>query len=135
MKPGDAFLHNSPYHGNTHPADFTILIPVFDDNDRHRFSVLAKSHQADCGNAQPTTYVADAKPIFVANCTPCHVAGGGNPNKWDQYDQAKANINGILDRIQRDPGATGFMPNGGSKLSAEKIAILKKWLDDGLLEN
>ena len=64
LKPGDAFLHNSPYHGNTHPADFTILIPVFDDNDRHRFSVLAKSHQADCGNAQPTTYVADARDVY-----------------------------------------------------------------------
>ncbi len=25
IKPGDAFLHNSPYHGNTHAADHTIL--------------------------------------------------------------------------------------------------------------
>lgn len=82
-----------------------------------------------------TTYVADAKPIFVANCTPCHMSGGGNPNKWDNYAQAKAKINVILDRIQREPGSTGFMPNGGTKLSADKIAILKKWLDDGLLEN
>ena len=30
VKPGDAFLHNSPYHGNTHAADHTILVPVFD---------------------------------------------------------------------------------------------------------
>jgi hypothetical protein len=86
-------------------------------------------------SALKTTYVADAKPIFVANCAPCHVGTGGNVNKWDQYDQAKAKINGILDRIQREPGSTGFMPNGGTKLSADKIAILKKWLDDGLMEN
>ena len=26
---GDAFLHNDPYLGNTHPADHTILVPVF----------------------------------------------------------------------------------------------------------
>ena len=28
---GDAFLHNSPYHGNSHPADHSILVPVIDD--------------------------------------------------------------------------------------------------------
>lgn len=86
-------------------------------------------------NPLKTTYNADVKSIFVTSCTPCHVAGGSNSNKFDQYAQAKAKINGILDRVQRDPGATGFMPKGGTKLSAEKIAVLKKWLDDGLLEN
>ena len=86
-------------------------------------------------NALKTTYNADVKSIFVASCTPCHLTGGANPNKWDQYAQAKAKINSILDRVQREQGATGFMPRGGSKLSAEKIAILKKWVDDGLLEN
>ncbi len=30
LAPGDAFLHNSPYHGNSHPADLSILMPVFD---------------------------------------------------------------------------------------------------------
>ena len=64
LRRGDAFLHNSPYHGNTHPADFTILVPVFDEESHHRFTVLAKSHQADCGNAQPTTYVADARDVY-----------------------------------------------------------------------
>src|ERR1700720_3399656 len=33
VRRGDAFLHNSPYHGNSHAADHTILVPVFDDND------------------------------------------------------------------------------------------------------
>jgi len=33
---GDAFLHNSPYHGNTHAADHTLLVPVLDDTDAHR---------------------------------------------------------------------------------------------------
>lgn len=64
MRRGDAFLHNSPYHGNTHPADFTILVPVFDEENRHRFTVIAKSHQADCGNSKPTTYAADARDVY-----------------------------------------------------------------------
>ena len=64
LKKGDAFIHNSPYHGCSHPADQTILVPVFDEAGRHRFTVLAKAHQADIGNSQPTTYMADAKDVY-----------------------------------------------------------------------
>ncbi|MFC3229478.1 hydantoinase B/oxoprolinase family protein [Marinibaculum pumilum] len=64
LKRGDAFLHNSPYHGCSHPADHTLLVPVMDDAGRHRFTVLAKAHQADCGNSQPTTYLGSAKDIY-----------------------------------------------------------------------
>ena len=49
LAPGDAFLHNDPLAGNTHPADHTLLVPVFIDG-RHLFTVSAKAHQADCGN-------------------------------------------------------------------------------------
>ena len=55
LKRGDAFLHNSPYHDCSHPADHTILVPVVDDDGIHRFTVLAKAHQADIGNSIPTT--------------------------------------------------------------------------------
>ena len=60
---GDAFLHNDPYHGNTHHADHTILAPVFSGGE-HVFTAVAKAHQADCGNGQPTTYAAYAKDIY-----------------------------------------------------------------------
>ena len=46
LKRGDAFLHNSPYHGNSHAADHTILVPVIDDGGVHRYTVLTKAHQA-----------------------------------------------------------------------------------------
>ena len=65
LRRGDAFLHNSPYHGCTHPADHSILIPVIDDQGVHRFTVLAKAHQADCGNALPTTYMGAAKDVYA----------------------------------------------------------------------
>ncbi|MBW2369633.1 MAG: hydantoinase B/oxoprolinase family protein, partial [Deltaproteobacteria bacterium] len=39
IKKGDAFLHNSPYHGCSHPADHTILVPVMDEQGIHRFTV------------------------------------------------------------------------------------------------
>ena len=65
LKCGDAYLHNSPYHGCTHPADHSILIPIIDDAGVHRFTVLAKGHQADCGNALPTTYMGAAKDVYA----------------------------------------------------------------------
>lgn len=60
---GDAFLHNDPYMGNTHPADHTILVPVFFAGE-HMFTVCAKSHQADTGNATPTTYTPYARDVY-----------------------------------------------------------------------
>lgn len=64
LRRGDAFLHNSPYHGCSHPADHTILVPVIDDDGIHRATVIAKAHQADIGNATPTTYVGDARDVY-----------------------------------------------------------------------
>ena len=64
LRRGDAYLHNNPYNGNSHPADHSMFVPVIDDEGRHRFSVLAKAHQADCGNSQPTTYMAAAADVY-----------------------------------------------------------------------
>lgn len=64
LKKGDAFLHNSPYHGCSHPADHTLIVPVIDDDGTHHFTVLAKAHQADCGNSQPTTYMGNARDVY-----------------------------------------------------------------------
>jgi N-methylhydantoinase B len=63
-QPGDAYLHNSPYHGNTHAADHAILVPVFDGDGAHRYTVLAKAHHADVGNSVPTTYHASARDVY-----------------------------------------------------------------------
>ena len=64
IRPGDAFLHNSPYHGNSHSADHVILVPVFDDKDVHRYTMVCKAHQADTGNSIPTTYHAEARDVY-----------------------------------------------------------------------
>jgi N-methylhydantoinase B len=64
LKRGDAFLHNSPYHGCSHPADHTILLPVIDNNGVHHFTVWVKAHQADIGNSQPTTYMGHARDVY-----------------------------------------------------------------------
>lgn len=63
MSDGDAFLHNDPYLGNSHAADHTILVPVFFEGE-HMFTALAKAHQADIGNSEPTTYMPFAKDVY-----------------------------------------------------------------------
>ena len=64
LKRGDVFLHNSPYHGDSHPADHTLLMPVIDDEGVHHFTVIAKAHQADIGNSIPTTYHGTARDVY-----------------------------------------------------------------------
>ena len=64
LKRGDAFLHNSPYHGCSHAADLPVLVPLVDAEGVHRFTLLAKAHQADIGNSIPTTYHATARDVY-----------------------------------------------------------------------
>src|SRR5690606_14171942 len=64
LRAGAPDLHNSPYNGNSQAADHSMLVPVIDAQGVHRFSVLAKAHQADCGNSTPTTYMATATDVY-----------------------------------------------------------------------
>jgi N-methylhydantoinase B len=64
LREGDAYLHNDPILGNTHTADHTILVPVFVDGE-HLFTTSAKAHQADCGNAEPSTYVTYVEDVYA----------------------------------------------------------------------
>ena len=61
---GDAFIHNSPYHGNSHHGDHCIVVPVIDDGGRHRATALVKAHMADIGNSEPTTLTATARDVY-----------------------------------------------------------------------
>jgi N-methylhydantoinase B len=63
IRPGDCFLNNSPYYGNTHHADHTMCVPVFFEGE-HLFTAMARAHQADCGNSEPTTYMPFARDLY-----------------------------------------------------------------------
>lgn len=63
IQEGDCYLHNDPYNGNTHAADHGFLVPVFFEGE-HLFTAVAKAHQADIGNAEPTNYMAGAADIY-----------------------------------------------------------------------
>lgn len=63
FREGDAFLHNDPYDGGTHPADHAVIVPVFHEGE-HVMTVVVTCHQADIGNALPTTYMAGARDVY-----------------------------------------------------------------------
>ena len=64
LKRGDAFLHNSPYHGCSHAADLSFMVPIMDNAGQHRFTAVVKAHQADIGNSLPTTYMGSARDVY-----------------------------------------------------------------------
>jgi N-methylhydantoinase B len=61
---GDAFLHNSPYHGNSHAGDHCIVVPVVDEQGEHHLTAIVKAHMADIGNSMPTTLWASARDVY-----------------------------------------------------------------------
>jgi N-methylhydantoinase B len=64
MRAGDAYLHNSPYHGNSHAGDHCILVPIVDAGGAHHLTAVVKAHMADIGNSQPTTLWASARDVY-----------------------------------------------------------------------
>jgi N-methylhydantoinase B len=63
LRAGDAFLHNSPYHGNSHAGDHCLIVPVLADGEHH-FTAIVKAHMADIGNSLPTTLWAGPRDVY-----------------------------------------------------------------------
>jgi 5-oxoprolinase (ATP-hydrolysing) len=54
LRPGDAYLLNTPYNGGTHLPDMTVVSPVFDPHGRQlRYFVASRAHHADVGGVTP----------------------------------------------------------------------------------
>ena len=82
-----------------------------------------------------TTYNTDIMPLVQAKCSPCHLPSkGGNKASFETYESAKKYGADMLTRVMKNPGERGFMPFKHDKLSEAEIAIIKNWVDQGLLE-
>lgn len=69
MRPGDAYLINSPYAGGTHLPDITVVMPVFDETGTVlRYFTAARAHHADVGGIAPGSMPADSTHIGQEGC-------------------------------------------------------------------
>lgn len=84
-----------------------------------------------------STYQANVKSIIDSNCVSCHSVGGTASFRplttYSEVRNAVLNTN-LLDRIQRQNGEPGQMPQTG-RMSQDKINTILQWNTDGLLEN
>jgi uncharacterized membrane protein len=84
------------------------------------------------------TYKENVKSIVDNNCVVCHAAipKNGAPMSLVTYDQVKNAVlnRGLITRISLENGNSLLMPQGGPRLPQTTIDIIKKWEQDGLLE-
>ncbi len=62
LRPGDAWMLNSPYEGGTHLPDVTVITPVFVDG-RAMFWLGSRGHHADIGGRTPGSSPPDSRRI------------------------------------------------------------------------
>ncbi len=95
----------------------------------------ACTKKASPAKNMPTTYTSDIMPLIQAKCSPCHLPSkGGNKANFENYESAKKYGAEMLDRVMIAPGQRGFMPKNHDKLTDTEIALIKKWIDQGLQE-
>ncbi|MCC7012612.1 MAG: hydantoinase B/oxoprolinase family protein [Planctomycetes bacterium] len=59
LAPGDAVLHNDPYHGGTHLPDLTLVSAVYLGRARRpAYYCASRAHHADVGGAHPGSMTA-----------------------------------------------------------------------------
>jgi len=106
------------------PGTYVVTVGVSNTNGsvtfNSAFTLVVKS-----APASQVSFTADIKPILTGNCTGCH-------SNYNDYTSTKNDVDKILNRIQRQPGSTGFMPQGGQALTAAQIELIIKWKAEGL---
>jgi hypothetical protein len=99
------------------------------------FGACTKKASPGKATEKATTYTTDIMPLVQAKCTPCHLPSkGGNKANFENYEGAKKYGAEMLARVILNPGDRGFMPFKHPKLPEAEIALIKKWVDQGLLE-
>ena len=92
---------------------------------------------AEPAKPKATSFTKDLMPLIQMKCSPCHLPSkGGNKANFETFAGAQKFGAAMVSRIEMEPGQRGFMPfKSPTKLSAEEIAVFKKWVSDGMLEN
>jgi hypothetical protein len=79
-----------------------------------------------------TYYNENVAPILSSNCIGCHSGSSASAGLYlDSYTSVYSAIKSgnVLDRVNRNNGDNGFMPQGGQKLSNANLDILQTFFD------
>ncbi|WP_396172060.1 hypothetical protein [Flavobacterium sp.] len=80
------------------------------------------------------TYTETIKSIMDQKCNNCHGAAPSNgaPMSLHTYETVKDAVlnRGLIDRISRIEGQSGFMPLGGAKLPQTQINQIIEWQNE-----
>ena len=97
---------------------------------------VPSANTSEAPKIKVTSYTADVLPLLQSKCTPCHLPSkGGFKANFEIYTSAIKYAADMVTRVQFNPGEKGFMPFKHEKLSAEEIAVFKKWVEGGMTEN
>ena len=96
-----------------------------------------ENNLADDSDQNPTDcsvveayYEESVAPILTQTCIGCH--SGSSPSgglNLDDYTTVRSGMGDVLDRVNREEGSSGFMPQGGSKLTDAELSILQSFFE------
>lgn len=93
------------------------------------------TEQSDAPKMMATSYNGEVQPLIQSKCAPCHLPSkGGFKANFENYESAKKYGPDMVARVMLNPGDRGFMPMKHEKLSADEIAVFKKWVEAGMQE-
>jgi N-methylhydantoinase B len=92
IAPGDVFMSNDPYRGNTHIGDLVTACPVFIGGE-HLFWSVTRGHQLDTGAPIASSIVPGARNVWQEGITipPVRIVAGGAP-RADVIELYLANV-------------------------------------------
>jgi len=118
IHPGDCFVNNSAYMGNTHCGDFTLCSPIFVGKELVGYSI-ARAHFSDMGFPQPTTYHPLARDCYEEGLMlPCVRIQRNFVDVPEVIDICKANIR-VPDQFYGDYLATVAAARTGERRIGE----------------
>jgi hypothetical protein len=111
---------------------YALSVPVQADAPPHE--------SPEAGSVKRVTFNRDIAPIVFKNCAPCHRPGEAGPFPLLTYEDVKKHGRQIVGVTQMrymppwppDPQPLQFY--GERRLSAEQISLIKKWVDQGMLQ-
>jgi len=92
---------------------------------------VAEDPEQDCSE-QEAFYVENIAPLMSQSCLVCHSGpspAGNPPLSLDSFNSVLNSMASTLDRVNRDQGSAGFMPQGGGQLSEDQLASLQTFFE------